>query len=105
MLALGTSVPAIGATPYLLRGGLYPIAALPEGVCQFVWILSRRHAAAPLRHGFTGSQAAKLDQVWHLHSETLMVVLSLTVLAAFAVDDHDRDAGRPPRLPRTNRKG
>jgi hypothetical protein len=34
MRALGTLVPAIGATPYLLCVALYPFDSLPEGVRQ-----------------------------------------------------------------------
>jgi ABC-2 type transport system permease protein len=80
----GTLIPAIGATPYLLCGALYPIATLPDGVRQVAWILPWTHAVALLRYGFIGSSAANLDQIWHLHSEAVMVLLSLAVLAAFA---------------------
>jgi ABC-type polysaccharide/polyol phosphate export permease len=80
----GTLIPAIGATPYLLCGALYPIAALPDGVRQFAWTLPWTHAVALLRDGFIGSRAAKLEQIWHLQSEALMVVMSLAVLAVFA---------------------
>ena len=80
----GTLIPAIGATPYLLCGALYPIATLPEGVRQFSWTLPWSHAAALLREGFIGSDASHLDQVGHLHSQTAMVLLSLAVLAVFA---------------------
>ena len=42
----GTLIPAIGATPYLLCGALYPIATLPDGVRQFAWVLPWSHAVA-----------------------------------------------------------
>ena len=80
----GTLIPAIGATPYLLCGALYPIATLPDGVREFAWVLPWSHAVALLRYGFIGPDAANLDQIWHMHSQTAMVLLSLTVLAAFA---------------------
>jgi ABC-2 type transport system permease protein len=80
----GTLIPAIGATPYLLCGALYPIATLPDGVRQFSWLLPWSHAVALLRDGFIGSRASNLDQIWHLHSQTAMVLLSLAALAAFA---------------------
>jgi ABC-2 type transport system permease protein len=80
----GTLIPAIGATPYLLCGALYPIATLPDGVRQLSWILPWTHAVALLRNGFIGSRAANLNQIWHMHSQTTMVLLSLAVLAIFA---------------------
>jgi len=80
----GTLIPAIGATPYLLCGALYPIATLPDGVRQLAWILPWTHAVALLRNGFIGTSAANLNQIWHIHSQTAMVLLSLAVLATFA---------------------
>jgi ABC-2 type transport system permease protein len=80
----GTLIPAIGATPYLLCGALYPIATLPDGVRQLSWILPWSHAVALLRDGFIGSSSSHLDQIWHMHSQTAMVLLSLAVLAVFA---------------------
>jgi ABC-2 type transport system permease protein len=80
----GTLIPAIGATPYLLCGALYPIATLPDGVRQVSWILPWSHAVALLRDGFIGSGSSHLDQIWHLRSQTAMVLLSLGVLAVFA---------------------
>jgi ABC-2 type transport system permease protein len=80
----GTLIPAIGATPYLLCGALYPIATLPEGVRQFAWLLPWSHAVALLRYGFIGPDASHLDQIWHMHSHIAMALLSLAVLASFA---------------------
>jgi ABC-2 type transport system permease protein len=80
----GTLIPAIGATPYLLCGALYPIATLPDGVRELSWTLPWSHAVALLRYGFIGSGEANLDEIWHMHSETTMVLLSLAVLAIFA---------------------
>ncbi|MGZ4224180.1 MAG: hypothetical protein ACXVH3_25060, partial [Solirubrobacteraceae bacterium] len=80
----GTLIPAIGATPYLLCGALYPIATLPGGVRQFAWLLPWSHAVALLRDGFIGSSSSHLDQIWHMRSQTAMVLLSLGVLAVFA---------------------
>ena len=80
----GTLIPAIGATPYLLCGALYPIATLPDGVREFAWFLPWSHAVALLRYGFIGSGEANLDEIWHLQSQATMVFLSLAVLAVFA---------------------
>lgn len=80
----GTLIPAIGATPYLLCGALYPIATLPDGVRQFASILPWSHAVALLRYGFIGDHAAQLDQIWHMHSNAATALLSLGALAVFA---------------------
>jgi ABC-2 type transport system permease protein len=80
----GTLIPAIGATPYLLCGALYPISTLPAGIRPLAWILPWSHAVALLRDGFIGSDASHLDQIWHMHSQTAMALLSLAVLAVFA---------------------
>jgi ABC-2 type transport system permease protein len=80
----GTLIPAIGATPYALCGAIYPIATLPVGVRQFAWALPWTHAVALLRFGLMGQNASGLHQIWHLHSQWLMAVLSLAVLAAYA---------------------
>jgi ABC-2 type transport system permease protein len=80
----GTLIPAIGATPYALSGALFPIAAMPTGVRPLAWALPWTHAVALLRYGLIGSRAAQLDQIWHLHSQTAMVLLSLAVLALYA---------------------
>jgi ABC-2 type transport system permease protein len=80
----GTLIPAIGATPYLLCGALYPIATLPDGVREFSWTLPWSHAVALLRYGFIGPGEANLDEIWHMQSQVPMVLLSLAVLAVFA---------------------
>jgi ABC-2 type transport system permease protein len=80
----GTLIPAIGATPYALCGAIYPISALPEGVRQLALALPWTHAVALLRYGLIGSHASGLGQIWHLHSNAAMVLLSLAVLALYA---------------------
>jgi ABC-2 type transport system permease protein len=80
----GTLIPAIGATPYALCGAIYPIANLPAGVKQLAWALPWTHAAALLRYGLMGGSAARLHDIWHMHSQVAMALLSLAVLVAFA---------------------
>lgn len=81
----GTLIPAIGATPYLLCGALYPISTLPDGVRQAVLVLPQTHAVALLRDGFLGSHQSDLGAIWHLRSHLAMSSLSLAVLGAWAV--------------------
>jgi ABC-2 type transport system permease protein len=80
----GTLIPAIGVTPYLLSGAIYPFATLPAGVQQFALLLPWTHAVAVLRYGFMGGDASGLGEIWHLHSEAAMALLSLGVIAAYA---------------------
>jgi ABC-2 type transport system permease protein len=81
----GTLIPAIGTTPYLLCGALYPIAKLPDGLRQAVFILPHTHAIALLRGGFLGSRQSNLTAIWHLHSRLAMSLLSLTVVMIWAI--------------------
>ena len=80
----GTLIPAIGATPYILCGAIYPIASLPDGVKQFALVLPWTHCVAVLRYGFMGGSASGLGEIWHLDSHVEMALLSVAVLAAFA---------------------
>jgi ABC-2 type transport system permease protein len=80
----GTLIPAIGATPYILCGAIYPIASLPDGVEQFALALPWTHCVALLRYGFMGGSASGLGEIWHLRSELEMALLSVAVLLAFA---------------------
>jgi ABC-2 type transport system permease protein len=80
----GTLIPAIGATPYVLCGAIYPIADVPAGVKQLALALPWTHCVAVLRYGLMGSSASGLRAIWHLHSELEMALLSIAVLLAFA---------------------
>jgi ABC-2 type transport system permease protein len=80
----GTLIPAIGVTPYLLSGAIYPLATLPDGVRQFALLLPWTHAVAVLRYGFMGGDASGLGEIWHLHSQAAMALLSLGVLSVYA---------------------
>ena len=80
----GTLIPAIGATPYALCGAIYPLAALPLGVRALADVLPWTHAVALLRFGLMGGGASGLTEIWHMHSEWAMALLSLAVLVVFA---------------------
>jgi ABC-2 type transport system permease protein len=80
----GTLIPAIGVTPYLLSGAIYPFATLPAGVRQVALLLPWTHAVAVLRYGFMGGDASGLGEIWHLHSQAAMALLSLGVIATYA---------------------
>jgi ABC-2 type transport system permease protein len=83
--AFGTLIPAIGATPYVLCGAIYPIAVLPAGVKWLTWVLPWTHAVSLLRYGLMGDTASGLHQIWPADvSPTGAALLSLAVVAAFA---------------------
>jgi ABC-2 type transport system permease protein len=83
--AFGTLIPAIGATPYVLCGAIYPIAVLPSGVKWLTWALPWTHSVSLLRYGLMGDTASGLRQIWPDGlSPTSAALLSLTVVAAFA---------------------
>jgi ABC-2 type transport system permease protein len=80
----GTLIPAIGATPYLLSGAIYPLAALPEGTRAVAWVLPWTHCVALLRYGLLGNAASGLGDIWPFANVTVMVACSLGVLALAA---------------------
>ena len=83
--AFGTLIPAIGATPYVLCGAIYPIAVLPAGVKWLTLVLPWTHAVSLLRYGLMGDTASGLRQIWPGGlTPTGAALLSLAVLAAFA---------------------
>ncbi len=83
--AFGTLIPAIGATPYVLCGAIYPIAVLPAGVKWLTWVLPWTHTVSLLRYGLMGDTASGLHQIWPDNvSSAGAALLSLAVVAAFA---------------------
>ncbi|HEY3903892.1 MAG TPA: ABC transporter permease [Streptosporangiaceae bacterium] len=83
--AFGTLIPAIGATPYVLCGAIYPIAVLPVGVKWLTWVLPWTHTVSLLRYGLMGDAASGLHQIWPPGlSPAIAALLSLAVVAAFA---------------------
>jgi ABC-2 type transport system permease protein len=82
--AYGPLIPAIGVTPYMLCGALFPISVLPTGIEWFTKLSPWTHALAVMRHGVMQGTDSGLGDIWGLGSETTMAALSLGVLALFA---------------------
>ncbi len=80
----GTLIPAIGATPYLLSGAIYPLTALPEGIRIVALILPWTHCVALLRYALLGDAASGLDDIWPFANVTVMAVCSMIVLVLAA---------------------
>jgi ABC-2 type transport system permease protein len=80
----GTLIPAIGATPYLLSGAIYPVTSMPTAIRDVAWLLPWTHCVAVLRYGLLGDRASGLTSLWPGHNVTVMALLSLSLLAAAA---------------------
>jgi len=82
--AYGPLSPAIGATPYMRCGALFPISVLPAAIEYATKLSPWTHTLALMRHGMMQGSDSGLADIWHLHSEATMAALSLGVLAVFA---------------------
>src|SRR6266550_1945593 len=77
-------VPAIAIVPWFLAGSLFPISALPGFLEWFAKFLPLTHGLALMRYGLLGDSTG-LANIWGMGSATVMAVLSLAVVAVFAV--------------------
>jgi ABC-2 type transport system permease protein len=82
--AYGPLIPAIGVTPFMLCGGIYPLAVLPLGIRWFAYFLPWTHAVALVRYALMGTTESGLDHIWGFGSAPVMALLSLLCLVAFA---------------------
>jgi len=71
--------------PYFFAGGLFPISAMPVGLTVLAKVLPITHALALMRYGLVDHRGQGLHDIWGLSNTTLMAVLSLTVVAVFAL--------------------
>ena len=79
-------MPAIAIVPFFFAGSLFPITALPPWLADVARVLPLTHALALFRYGLTstsGSQA--LHNIWGMSSAAAMAVLSLGVVALYAM--------------------
>jgi ABC-type multidrug transport system permease subunit len=79
-------LPAIAIVPFFFAGSLFPITALPPWLADVARVLPLTHSLALFRYGLTstsGSQA--LQNIWGMHSAATMAVLSLGVVALYAM--------------------
>jgi len=82
--AYGPLIPAIGVTPFMLCGGIYPLAVLPIGIRWFAYFLPWTHAVALVRYALIGATESGLQHIWGFGSAPAQAGLSLLCLAAFA---------------------
>ncbi|MGH8986139.1 MAG: ABC transporter permease [Acidimicrobiia bacterium] len=81
--AYGPLIPAIGVTPFMLCGGIYPLVVLPLGIRWFAYFLPWTHAVALVRYALMGASESGLDQIWGFGSAPVMATLSALCLVAF----------------------
>ena len=81
--AYGPLIPAIGVTPFMLCGGIYPLAVLPIGIRWFAYLLPWTHTVALVRYALMGGAHSGLNQIWGFGSTPVMAALSTAFLAAF----------------------
>jgi ABC-2 type transport system permease protein len=77
-------IPAIAIAPWFLAGSLFPITALPLPMEWFSRFLPLTHALAVMRYGLNGDSSG-LHAIWRMQHATDMALLSLAVVAFFAL--------------------
>jgi ABC-2 type transport system permease protein len=77
-------VPAIAILPWFLAGALFPITALPAFLTWVAKFLPLTHGLALMRYGLSGDGSG-LQAIWGMSDPWAMAVLSLAVVAGFAV--------------------
>src|SRR5438270_2325034 len=78
------ATPAIAIVPWFFAGSLFPVKALPVGLAWFARFLPLTHALALMRYGLLDRHGTGLHDIWGMHDPTVMAVLSLAVVVAFA---------------------
>ncbi len=77
-------LPAVAIAPWFLAGSLFPISAMPVGLTWVARFLPLTHALALMRYGLLHDPSG-LHAIWRMSSATGSALLSLAVLAAFAL--------------------
>ncbi|HLX87117.1 MAG TPA: ABC transporter permease [Acidimicrobiales bacterium] len=79
------SLPVFAIVPFFFAGSLYPITSLPHWLADAAKVLPLTHALALFRYGLTTQGGQALHNIWGMTNDTAMALLSLAVLAAYAV--------------------
>ena len=77
-------LPAVAIAPWFLAGSLFPISAMPVGLTWVARFLPLTHALALMRYGLLNDPSG-LRAIWRMSSTAGSALLSLTVLAVFAL--------------------
>src|SRR5205814_610839 len=79
------ATPAVAIVPWFFAGSLFPIGALPGALTAFAKVLPLTHALALMRYGLIDHSGSGLHDIWGMSNTTVMALLSLAVVAVFAV--------------------
>ncbi len=77
-------VPGLAIVPFFFAGSLFPITAMPAFLTAFAKFLPITHTLAVMRYGLLGADSSGLHDIWGITNTTVMVSLSLAVVALFA---------------------
>jgi ABC-2 type transport system permease protein len=79
------ATPVVAILPWFFAGALFPIAALPAALTAFAKALPLTHALALMRYGLVDPRATGLHDIWGMSNATTEALLSLAVVAAWAI--------------------
>ena len=79
------ATPAVALLPWFFAGSLYPISALPGGLTVIAKVFPLTHALAVMRYGLLDHSGAGLHDIWGMSDPGVEALLSLAVVAVFAV--------------------
>ena len=79
------SVPAIAILPFFFAGALFPITAMPAPLTAIAKFMPLTHALALMRYGLIDPRGTGLHDIWGMQNVHTEAVLSLVVVALFAV--------------------
>jgi ABC-2 type transport system permease protein len=78
-------VPLIAIVPWFFAGSLFPITSLPGWLGSVAKALPLTHTLALLRYGIVDGNASGLRDIWGMTDPSVMALLSLGVVALFAI--------------------
>ena len=79
------ATPAVAIVPWFFAGSLFPIGALPAALTAFAKVLPLTHALALMRYGLIDQSGKGLHDIWGAGNTSVEALLSLGVVALFAV--------------------
>jgi ABC-2 type transport system permease protein len=77
--------PVVAILPWFFGGALFPISVLPEALTVFAKFLPLTHALALMRYGLVDPRATGLHDIWGMANPTTEAILSLGVVAMWAL--------------------
>src|SRR5437764_153997 len=79
------ATPVVAVLPWFFAGALFPIAALPGALTAFAKVLPLTHALALMRYGLIDPKGSGLHDYRDAGDATTQALLSLAVVAVYAL--------------------